>query len=460
MNGRVVDVFPRPDIAEGIFFEYLRNDDPISKEFHDNVVDGFPFLLSPLTQVQGFHQHVSPSHKQAEEDDEAGNDSHTHGVAWLGGAVQLVGRGIMHVGESMVSHASSMAEGTQRTMTNAASHVLQGAKTMLDSARSMSDGMAKEMTRRRELVVRRATAFSDMVMTTVKRNPLHTLQQVLRGHRIEDDPSLLQAEDLLQSNLEAAAAQTKNRRLLLVSRWLGDVYYYAPDEIGPMIIHPTMNMTRKIFLFLVHLYLLLLVIVSFPGSYSTRTKFIYCRKTQKLRRLSSSSSMVLESDLSALCLDEDPDGDYEEDEDEDEEEDDGMALSERSNITLSERSRSLLTPFRRSNSNSTSPPPSRLPFSPRYVRRGLLKYPMRRRQSSPSRRGSSLSDGEIDYSVDHHDEEETVGPALKENTCNRQESQERRLCARRAVSSLAFGVRQLSPSLLSKQSTRSNSDTG
>lgn len=43
-----MDALQRPDIGEGIFFEYLRRDNPISKEFIERVVDGFPFLLSPI----------------------------------------------------------------------------------------------------------------------------------------------------------------------------------------------------------------------------------------------------------------------------------------------------------------------------------------------------------------------------------------------------------------------------
>ena len=53
LNRRLMDRFPRADIAEGIFYEYLRYDDPISPELRERVVDGFPFLLAPLAQVKG-----------------------------------------------------------------------------------------------------------------------------------------------------------------------------------------------------------------------------------------------------------------------------------------------------------------------------------------------------------------------------------------------------------------------
>ena len=49
-----MDIFPRPDVAEGIFYEYLRYDAPISLDFRDHVVDGIPFLLAPLALVRNF----------------------------------------------------------------------------------------------------------------------------------------------------------------------------------------------------------------------------------------------------------------------------------------------------------------------------------------------------------------------------------------------------------------------
>jgi uncharacterized membrane protein len=54
-------------------------------------------------------------------------------------------------------------------------------------------------------------------------------------------------------------------------------------------------MTRKVFLALVHLYLLLLFIVSFPGSYATRTKLVV-RKHCIVRDLSDSDSDATEDD--------------------------------------------------------------------------------------------------------------------------------------------------------------------
>ncbi|KAL7573638.1 hypothetical protein ACA910_008768 [Epithemia clementina (nom. ined.)] len=474
LNGRVVDTFPRPDIAEGIFFEYLRNDDPISKEFHDNVVDGFPFLLAPLTQVQGFHQHASSKSSKKSEDesyDEVEDEAKV-------GAFQFLSRAMMQMGETMGSQAASMGDAAQRTMTNTANHLSQGTRAMWDSARSMSDGVAKDMVRRREVLMKRAASIPDAVMATMKRNPVHTIQDWMG--RFMSPPALkVQIPEISQegsSSRDAALSPTKSRRLLL-SRWLGDVYYYAPDEIGPMIIHPTMNMTRKIFLFLVHLYLLLLFIVSFPGSYSTRTKFVYCRKTRKLRRMSSSSSIVVEN-LSPLSCYDDQDGEFDDDEEDEEvedEEDDDEAEVE----TFTERKHPVFSSERSSVScDSMTRTPTKVPFSPRFTRRGVLKYPIvanggesgkssKGRQRQPQRSSSSLSDGGRCNNKNSHcvgsDEEpvlsdENTSPSNHVVTSQRIKSGRvtSSTSTARRVASLGFGVRQLSPSLLGKHS-RSNS---
>ena len=48
LNNRLMDVFPRPDLAKGMFFEYMRSDDPISPEARMRFADGIPSLIAPL----------------------------------------------------------------------------------------------------------------------------------------------------------------------------------------------------------------------------------------------------------------------------------------------------------------------------------------------------------------------------------------------------------------------------
>lgn len=47
-----MDTFSTPGMAQGIFHEYLRGDDPISMEARNGFAEGFPFLLAPLSKVK------------------------------------------------------------------------------------------------------------------------------------------------------------------------------------------------------------------------------------------------------------------------------------------------------------------------------------------------------------------------------------------------------------------------
>ena len=68
----------------------------------------------------------------------------------------------------------------------------------------------------------------------------------------------------------------------------------ALDEIIPMI-HPSTNSTQRFFFGVVHLYLLLLLIVSFAAQLTTRTKLVVVRKTAQA--LSDSENSDSESSI-------------------------------------------------------------------------------------------------------------------------------------------------------------------
>jgi len=53
LNGEFVDSFNDPSMAAGIFYEYMRSDDPISPDARSHFPDGFPSLLAPLAQFAG-----------------------------------------------------------------------------------------------------------------------------------------------------------------------------------------------------------------------------------------------------------------------------------------------------------------------------------------------------------------------------------------------------------------------
>jgi hypothetical protein len=52
LNGALVDEFDDAGMARAIFYEYLREDDPISPDFRAKVVEGFPSVLAPVLQLK------------------------------------------------------------------------------------------------------------------------------------------------------------------------------------------------------------------------------------------------------------------------------------------------------------------------------------------------------------------------------------------------------------------------
>eukprot|EP00522_Entomoneis_paludosa_P010698 CAMPEP_0172455356 /NCGR_PEP_ID=MMETSP1065-20121228/12022_1 /TAXON_ID=265537 /ORGANISM="Amphiprora paludosa, Strain CCMP125" /LENGTH=986 /DNA_ID=CAMNT_0013207817 /DNA_START=600 /DNA_END=3561 /DNA_ORIENTATION=- len=278
LNGRIVEVFPRPDIAQGIFFEYLRYDDPISPELKEHVVDGFPFLLAPLAQVKGVRIGQTPAPTPNNKRASSGENP--------------ILRVFSDFADSVGSHAAGVAGSVQRAASDSASNMQRAAgesvRALGDSARALGDtarnfgdsvqDLGREMNRRRDDLAKRAASIPDG-FAKLRKDPIHTFKDWVAKAQGHDQTSAALSTIEAEEDENSPKLSSSGRLFgYPLSRWFGDVYYApAPDEIGPMIIHPTMDMTRKIFLLLVHLYLLLLFIVSFPGSYTTRTKLI--RKT-------------------------------------------------------------------------------------------------------------------------------------------------------------------------------------
>jgi hypothetical protein len=249
LNGRLMDVFPRPDIAEGIFYEYLRLDNPISPEFVERVVDGFPFLLGPLAQVRGVNLGQSSHQKKL-----------NHGNAMV--------RAINELREFAFSQASEMLEFANRNMLEAVEQASEHSGNMAKMFGEAAIEFAKEADRRRDLMVKHTVAAPEVFMKLLSRDE-ETIQYFMRWMSGQSAPL-----DPLEDEETTVPIRRGPRGRVFgypLSRWFGEDLYVAPDEIGPMKIHPTIN---KAILTLVHLYLLLLFIVSFPGSYSTRTRLL------------------------------------------------------------------------------------------------------------------------------------------------------------------------------------------
>lgn len=254
-----METFPRPDIASGIFFEYLRYDDPISPELRERVVDGFPFLLAPLSQVKG----VSMSHTM---------DNKTS---------EPTGNPFVRFFSNLSSEAMARSSELVASMEKMSAQMMEHAENTIRSMSSMANNAGKEFDRRRGDFLRQAATLPRTLVRVLARDKeaLETVTQWVASNITPEEPP---------------AKRVSPGRIFgyPLSKWFSDAYY-APDEIGPMIIHPKMDSTRKIFLALVHLYLLLLLIVSFPGSVTTRTKLVVrksCARRQRDKSLEDQSA--------------------------------------------------------------------------------------------------------------------------------------------------------------------------
>jgi hypothetical protein len=201
LDGRLIDTFPRPDMARGIFYEYLRADDPMSMDARNHFVDGFPFLLAPLAQVRGI---TSATHAQ-----------------------QLQG-----------SEPSSTSNLLPAKVSSSLSHL----------SYRQGDSTHK-------------------VPTAIEEN----VQRVLAANQRKDTPSL-------RGGVSSST----------ISSGLNTLLYDVVDE-NSVIEYPTMNFTHKLFSATVHLYLMLLLIVSLPGTGSTR---VVSKHKGKNNALSSASGVV------------------------------------------------------------------------------------------------------------------------------------------------------------------------
>jgi hypothetical protein len=232
LDGRIMDIFPRPDIAKGIFSEYM-NDDPISRDAKAHFTDGFPFLLAPLAQVKGMTSAVPHAQEQTREM----ISSSTNPMRRLMGAA-------IHSMDSMNTQAHSLSK-----------WVLDGAagvsSNAVGSAMGVARGLSEELDRQRMEFFETAVAL--------QKDGLEILSSLVKLSAVGD----------------ALALTISNQGTSTLSPFSSgyETYYQekevVTDEIG-IKIGPTMNFTHRLFFTTVHVYLLLLLVVSIPGSNNTR----------------------------------------------------------------------------------------------------------------------------------------------------------------------------------------------
>jgi hypothetical protein len=264
-----MDIFPRPDVARGIFYEYLRTDDPISTDFSQHAVDGFPFLLGPLAQVKGMPQAIQMN--------EAVQHEKNFGI----------GKAVGNFADMMGSHAGGLAGWVHGGASGAVGNVANAAKTIGATARSVGEGLDR---RRDELWFH---------MSTLPENGKHFIQRRLsRGGRPDE---LAASVAHYMKRRRRGEIQMKRRggprgRVFRssVNQWLGSED--DADDIVSTVANPQNTYyVRLVFLYLSHLYLLLLLIVSLPGTHHTK---LVVRRSPKKQSTLDSSSMSEDDDAS------------------------------------------------------------------------------------------------------------------------------------------------------------------
>jgi hypothetical protein len=243
-----MDSFPRPDIAEGIFFEYLRLDDPMSFDFLDRVLDGFPSLLAPLSQVRGVA--TPTTMHQANNPNQVGPGGN-HLIRMIGG-----------LGGVISSQAASIADFVQIGTQELAGSAMDRARSVGSTARNIGE----EVERRRDLIGKHVSAFTNQALSSLVPSNQKALSIPLPGW-ISDTELENLPDDLFQHN-SMTTLNHGNEYTRIISRIMG----LEDNSLSAS------NVTQKLFFGMVHLYLLLLLIASLPAQWTTRTKLLVVRK--------------------------------------------------------------------------------------------------------------------------------------------------------------------------------------
>lgn len=241
IDGRTVDIFPSPDVAKGIFYEYLRGDDPISPDARNHFADGFPFLLAPLAQVKGFS---SPVQVQ----DSTSEPNHTGDR----NAKFELGEMFENTLNLLNSHTSQVSDWVQGNLQGGVSNMANGSRAVISATQNLGS----------ELYRRRINMWGHMVdlpeqsfKFITNRLPLGKRTHLKHVVSFQDAPS--------EGNTSTLG---KGRKLLHSD---SSTKRQISEEFG-VVVGPSRNFTHMLFLYMVHLYLVLLLIVSLPDSYTIR----------------------------------------------------------------------------------------------------------------------------------------------------------------------------------------------
>mmetsp|Transcript_21565 Transcript_21565/g.44347 ORF Transcript_21565/g.44347 Transcript_21565/m.44347 type:complete len:359 (+) Transcript_21565:2-1078(+) len=248
LNGVFMDSFPRPDIAEGIFFEYLRMDDPMSYDFLDRVVDGFPSMLAPLSQLKGVATPIAMQQTNIPSQGGHGGNPLFRMIGGFGGVIS--------------SQAATLADFVQNGTQEFAGSAMDKARSVGSTARNIGE----EVERRRDLIGKHVSAFTNQALSSLVPSNQKSLSIQFPGWISDNELENLPNDMFVQNSMTSSSQENSYTRT--ISRIIG----LEDDSMSAS------NISQKLFFGMVHLYLLLLLIASFPAQWTTRTKLVVSRK--------------------------------------------------------------------------------------------------------------------------------------------------------------------------------------
>jgi len=257
IDGRIMDVFRRPDIAKGIFSEYLNND-PISLDAKARFADGFPFLLAPLAQVKGMlsavpHTHERPK-KSKTQQDRSSNANPVH--RFVDAAMNSMG--------AMNNQAQTLSKWMQESAASASSNAMNSA---VDLGRVINS----EMKRQRIEIIENALAL---------RNEGVEMLSSLVKVSLEDEKMALALVAMPSFSPYSAGFNAYNQVQEDESETIKYIHeaLLESDEIG-IRVEPTVNFSHYLFFTSVHAYLFLLLVVSWDTTGSCNSVRRKAKKT-------------------------------------------------------------------------------------------------------------------------------------------------------------------------------------
>jgi hypothetical protein len=264
-----MDTFTEPIIGKGIFYEYIRGDDPMSPDARVHFADGFPFLLGPLAH---FKIPSSPTSNEEETSSQSrkGKERRSPFIK--------VGKFVDDMMKSTSSRASEMSSLLQGNISGGITNVGNAFNAFSKNAQNVGT----EAERIRTQLVKQMS--SDQLMNQFTPKQIKKNISMWQDHSthsiVSKFPFLkkhIKSKEVLEETIKLidfdsdSPIRTRDIFRHHIAKMLDDIKSKRPlsDEIG-VIIEPTMNFTHMLFLYTVHFYLVLLLIVSVPDLHTNR----------------------------------------------------------------------------------------------------------------------------------------------------------------------------------------------